>query len=560
MKNNLKILWVYLKDFKMGLLLASLLLVALSILTIIPGLLLKSIFDNGISQNDFQHVIAFSSILAAIYIVKSIFNYFSNLVFTKVSQNIVFNLRKNISTKLLKLPMEFFNFYPSGYLTSRLNEANNIGGLISANTFKVVLSFFELIATLIILININLKLTLILCLVMPVYYLISNRYLSSIFKVSTEAAEKGAVLNSRIQQSVQGIEEIKNLSVEGEETEKINIATKELVDISIKQSILYSIGLELIILIGALSSVLLIIVGGRDVIFSGMTIGGYIVFMNYLPKLYSPIQSLSSTALTIQPALVSLKRVHLFLDQMGEDENSRKEKIDAIRSIQFDNVSFRYQEDQHDVLNQVSFRLDSNDKLLIKGANGSGKTTILRLLMGLYTIKDGKGRILVNGTPIDHLDKHVLRKKIGIVSQKIYLFDDTIENNIKYGAGSPDHAAYARVLEMTGLDRIIASFPEGENTLVGENGSLLSGGQIQRIAIARALLKGADLLLFDEAISHMDALGRDSIKELINGDLADYICVIIDHSNEFDGICNKSIYLQAKDNSSHLLHSSQVEM
>src|SRR5690606_24436880 len=149
---------------------------------------------------------------------------------------------------------------------------------------------------------------------------------------------------------------------------------------------------------------------------------------------------------------------------------------------------------------------------------------------------------------------------IGIVSQKIYLFDDTIENNIKYGAGSPDQAAYAKVLEMTGLDKIIASFPEGENTLVGENGSLLSGGQIQRIAIARALLKGADLLLFDEAISHMDALGRDNIKELITGELADYICVIIDHSNEFDGICNKSIYLQAKDNSSHLLHSSQVEM
>ncbi|MGG5255313.1 ABC transporter ATP-binding protein/permease [Neobacillus sp. SM06] len=543
--DSLKILFIYMKEFKKSLSVAIVLLIVLSVLSIIPAILVKNIFDVGISNNNFNYVLIFSSLLGVIYLLKSILNYFSNLVFTKVSQNIIFNLRKNISSKLLRLPMEFFNFHPSGYLTSRLNEVNNISGLISSNTFKVLLSFFELLTTLIILININLRLTLILCLMMPVYYIVSNKYLSSIYKISTEAAEKSAILNDKIQQSVQGIEEVKNLSVEQKETDKINSATKDLVDASIKQSILYSVGLELIILIGSLSSVLLIVLGGRDVITANMTMGGYIVFMNYLPKLYSPVQSISTTALTIQPAIASLKRLHIFLDEVGENDES-KEKINCVHSIEFKNVSFRYKEGQPYVLNDISFALNSNDKLLIKGENGTGKTTIFRIIMGLYNIKGGEGEVLINGVPITKLDKQSLRKNIGIVSQKIYLFNDTIENNIKYGTEYIDEVSYKNILNITGLDKIIASFPEGENKLVGENGSNLSGGQIQRIAIARALLKGAKILLFDEAVSNMDIVGRLNIKDLLESDLNNYICLVIDHGNDFDYVCNKKIVLQNK--------------
>ncbi|WP_339847003.1 ABC transporter ATP-binding protein [Paenibacillus sp. FSL W7-1088] len=531
------------KQFKGKLMIAVSLLIVLSALSVIPALLIKNIFDKGISQSDFGYVVRLGLILAVIYIVKSTLNYLSNVVFTNVSQNILLNLRTDISSKLLNSPMDFFGLYSSGYLTSRLNEVNAIGGLISANTFKVILSFFELIATFIILININIKLTLILCLLMPVYYFISNRYLLSIHRISLDAAEKSSILNEKIQQSVQGIEEVKHLSVEDKETKKINTATKDLVNTSIKQSILYSVGIELIVLLGTLSSVLLIILGGRDVITSGMTLGGYMVFMNYLPKMYAPVQSISTTALTIQPALASLKRLHIFLDQVGEYDDD-KNKVDSIHKVEFRNVSFRYNEEQEHVINNVKFSLSSGDKLLIKGENGSGKTTVFRLVTGLYQLKENNGDILINGVSIRTLDRRSLRKKVAVVSQKIYLFNNTIENNIKYGAEHIEVMEYEKVLRITGLDRIMESFPEKNNKMIEENGKNLSGGQIQRIAIARALLKGASVLLFDEAVSHMDHEGKNSIKELIQHQLSDHICLIIDHGKEFDDVCNKELMLE----------------
>ncbi|QOS81529.1 ABC transporter ATP-binding protein [Paenibacillus sp. JNUCC31] len=543
MGDYMKVLFVYMKQFKGKLMIAVSLLIVLSALSVIPALLIKNIFDKGISQIDFGYVVRLGLILAVIYIVKSTLNYLSNVVFTNVSQNILLNLRTDISSKLLNSPMDFFGLYSSGYLTSRLNEVNAIGGLISANTFKVILSFFELIATFIILININIKLTLILCLLMPVYYFISNRYLLSIHRISLDAAEKSSILNEKIQQSVQGIEEVKHLSVEDKETKKINTATKDLVNTSIKQSILYSVGIELIVLLGTLSSVLLIILGGRDVITSGMTLGGYMVFMNYLPKMYAPVQSISTTALTIQPALASLKRLHIFLDQVGEYDDD-KNKVDSIHKVEFRNVSFRYNEEQEHVINNVNFSLGSGDKLLIKGENGSGKTTVFRLVTGLYQLKENNGDILINGVSISTLDRRSLRKKVAVVSQKIYLFNNTIENNIKYGAEHIETSEYEKVLRITGLDRIMESFPEKNNKMIEENGKNLSGGQIQRIAIARALLKGASVLLFDEAVSHMDHEGKNSIKELIQHQLSDHICLIIDHGKEFDDACNKELMLE----------------
>ncbi|MBU5352724.1 ABC transporter ATP-binding protein [Paenibacillus silvae] len=539
----MKVLLFYMKQFKSKLMMAVALLIVLSALSIIPALLIRNIFDLGISKNDFGYVIRLGLILALVYVVKSTLNYISNVVFAKVSQNILLNLRTDISTKLLNAPMDFFGLYSSGYLTSRLNEVNAIGGLISANTFKVILSFFELIAAFIILININVKLTLILCLLMPVYYLISNRFLLSIHRISLEAAEKNSILNEKIQQSVQGIEEVKHLSVESKETMKINKATKDLVDTSVRQSILYSVGIELIVLLGTLSSVLLIILGGRDVITSGMTLGGYMVFMNYLPKLYAPIQSISTTALTIQPAIVSLKRLHIFLDQTGEYDDDKND-VTSIEKVEFQNVSFRYNEEQHSIIDNVSFTLTTGDKLLIKGENGSGKTTIFRLLTGLYQLREKSGNILINGESIQKIDKRSLRKRIAVVSQKIYLFNDSIEKNIKYGAEHVEQSEYDRVLKVTGLDMIIESFPEKNNKSIEENGKNLSGGQIQRIAIARALLKGANILLFDEAVSHMDNQGKNSIKELIRHQLSKNICLIIDHGTEFDEVCNKKIVLR----------------
>lgn len=535
------LLWDYSKLFKKKMAVALIILITLTLIGLLPALLIQRVFDEGLMAKNYKMVLFYSLSLGIVYIIKSVLNYGSAFVFTHMSQEIIYNIREEISQKLLKYSLDFYNYKESGYITARLNEVNNLSGFFSSNTFKIVLSFFEFFGVLIILLLQNVPLTLIMCLLIPFYYQISTRLIGSVARFSSEIAEKSAMLNSKIQQSVNGIEEVKNLSLEDIESKKITDATKNLMKANVKQSLNYSLGLELLILLGSISTVLLMIAGGRWIVGDQLTIGVYMVFMNYVPKLYTPIQSISSTTLTLQPALVSLQRLKMFQDEAIEDEDETpKSHINNIQQIIVDHINFAYK-GSNTLIHDLSFQLDQNDKLMIKGENGTGKTTIFRLLMGLYECTEGN--IFFNGINIKDISRKSLRKCIGIVSQKIYLFNDTIENNIKYGVEYFDQLKYQEVIRLTGLESTIVKLQEKENATIGENGSQLSGGEIQRIAIARALLRNSSVFLFDEIVAHLDEGTRKVMTELLSTELSDKICIFIDHGHSFDALCNKHLLL-----------------
>uniref|UniRef100_UPI00403FAA94 ABC transporter transmembrane domain-containing protein n=1 Tax=Candidatus Enterococcus willemsii TaxID=1857215 RepID=UPI00403FAA94 len=289
--------------------------------------------------------------------------------------------------------MDFFNSFESGYVTSRIKEIDQLSGLFSVNSFKVLLSILEMVFALFILFKINLILTLILLSLMPIYYVISKKYLSKINDSSYKVAEQNAILNSKMQNTVTGIEEIKNLNVEEKETQKINLESEVLADLSIKQSILFSMGMEFLVFLGSISTVLLLLFGGFSVINNYMTIGGYMIFMNYLPKLYAPMQNISSSILTIQPSLVALKRINEFFELFDIKDNSNEE-IEEITEIEFQEVVFSYNTNDKFALEHINFKAKKGDNVLLQGENGSGKSTILKLLIGLYKPKEGE--ILIN--------------------------------------------------------------------------------------------------------------------------------------------------------------------
>lgn len=451
-------------------------------------------------------------------------------------------MQKDLTNRILKLPLEFFSNSESGYIVSRFKEIDSLSPLFSLQSFKLILSVFEFIGALVIMLSMNVQLTLLLILVIPVFYVVTRTFESAFARVTDETMEKGAIFHGKIQQSISGAEEIKRMSLEEKEAQKINEVNKEYVKSAIKYGILLSFGSEAIILLSSLAGVLLLYLGGRSILQESISVGTYMAFAGYFGKLYAPVVNWSLSMYTFKPAFVALERIRdFFLRYPEEDEGTDKIKIDKINEIEMRNVNFRYPDGKEYVLRSFNLKAETGDKVLLKGPNGSGKSTVIRLLLGFY--ENYEGEILINGVKLMKISKKSLRSRVSIVSQRIFLFNDTIENNIKI-VDNVDDEKYEMALIKSGLKDFVESLPLKDQTLVGENGVKLSGGQIQKLAIARAIVKSdSDVFIFDEATAHLDTDTRELIKKFIKEELNDKICVIIDHSDYFDDACNKIVHL-----------------
>lgn len=519
-------------------------LVALSLISLLPPYLTKLAFDEGVMNRNLNLLTKYVLVLAGVYILKSFLNYLSSALFTLLSQNTLFDIKKDLTNRILKLPLEFFSNSESGYIVSRFKEADSLSSLFSLQSFKLILSIFEFIGAMVIMFSLNVRLTLLLILVIPIFYLVSRTFESGFAKVTSETMEKGAIFHGKFQQSISGAEEIKRMALEEKEAQNINEVNKEYVKSSIKYGILLSFGSEAIMLLSSLVSVLLLYLGGQSVIQESISIGTYMAFTGYFGKLYAPVVNWSLSMYTFKPAFVALERIRdFFMKYSEEDETLDKIKIDKINEIEMKKVRFCYPDGKEYVLRNFNLKAERGDKVLLKGPNGSGKSTVIRLLLGFY--ENYEGEILINGVELNKLSKKSLRSRVSIVSQKIFLFNDTIENNIKI-INNVDDEKYEIVLRKSGLKAFVESLPLKDQTLVGENGVKLSGGEIHKLAIARAMVKSdSDVFIFDEATAHLDKDTKELIKKFIKDELDNKICIIMDHSDYFDDVCNKIVHLTA---------------
>lgn len=539
--NNMKFLVKYLNKNKRSVFLIFVLLVSLSVLNILPGLIIRNIFDKGIVNKDIAYIILLSAILLVIYIIITLLNYKSTYIMSKCSQTIITSIREDIIKQALNMPMAFFDSQESGYVTARINEVSNLSTLFSIGNFKALVSVFEFIGACIILLGMNWKLTLICLTLTPVAFLITQKNFLKLKKVSQSTIEQGALLNNSIQQTIQGIEEIKNLASEKKENIKISQENNKLLEYTIMQSKRFACMTQEITFVSLLSNVVLLLAGSLFVITSNLTIGTYLTFSNYLGKLYAPIQSLSIMFSTLPPALVTLNRLNSFFKDYEEISNNiPTESIQHIEKIQFDNVSFKYPNKKGFVFENLSFTINQTDKVFISGQNGSGKTTIFRLLLGLYSYEFGK--IEINRKNITTFSQSELRKHFSIVSQKMYLFRGTIEENIRYGIDISDEE-YSKRMNSLELNGFLSQMNISDDLVVLENGKNLSGGQIQRIAIVRGLCRNADVYLFDEITSHLDTKTKIYLEKIIKNNFNSKICIFIGHDRDMQMYCNKFIDL-----------------
>jgi len=339
--------------------------------------------------------------------------------------------------------------------------------------------------------------------------------------------EKGAVLSRQIQDSLSGVDVVKIFSAEERETNKIHLHLEDLKRSDIKRNLISTFSSEIMSLLGVTGGFLVLWLGGISIIKGTFTIGGYIAFTGYLAKLFGPTQSMAMMGLSFQPAVTALNRVCEFFD-MSQEEDGRTAKItlpEPIDRIEFKNVTFSY--GNKIALKNIDFVIKRGDKVLITGPNGSGKSTIVKLIVGLYEVK--KGEILINQHPISDLSLSSLRERISVVSQNIFLFSDTIRNNILFSKPEAKEEDTEKAIRLSGSLDFIQKLDLAMDTMVGESGRALSGGEKQKISIARAILKHTDVIIFDEATSHQDASSIARIEDLIEHEFKDKLCIIISH-------------------------------
>jgi ABC-type multidrug transport system fused ATPase/permease subunit len=461
--------------------------------------------------------------LAIVFTSQAIFSFFRILLFTRVTEYTLADIRRDAFSKLVMSPLEFFNRNKIGELTSRI--ATDISQLQTTFTTTIA-EFVRQVITIVVgiaaLVWLSPKLSLIMLSVIPAVALIAVFFGRFIRKLSKQTQDASAQSNSILEEALQGIQNVKAFTNEAFEMRRYGLRVDEIRTLAMKGAIWRGLFVSFIILC-LFGSIVFVIWQGVLLTQEGnMLQSSFISFIMYTIFLGASIGSLPDLYAGIQKAVGATENLMDIID--GDSENIQPKKSD-VRSktkgdIQFKGVNFSYASRENlPVLKDINFEVNSGELLGIVGPSGAGKSTITSLLLRFY--EPTSGGIFLDGKAAADYDLSTYRSLFGIVPQEVILFNGTIKENIGYGNPEASEAEIITAAEKANAMEFISNFPEGLETLVGERGVQLSGGQRQRIAIARAVLRDPCVLILDEATSSLDSksekLVQDALEELMKG-------------------------------------------
>lgn len=479
--------------------------------------------------------------MLVLYASKVLCEFLSNRFFINISSNIIKRLKDEIYKKILSLDMSFFSKKQVGYINSRINEVDSIDVLFSTTTLTLISSFFQFIIAFIILLNINIKFVLVMSIPIPLFMYIAYKISIIVRKQINESYDDNALYSGKVIESISGIENVKTQALEKKEGEKIASYTTKMTNSNKKKSNTVNNFTGGMNLISNVLNVFIYIIGGLFFVKGEMTIGSFMAASTYVGKLYTPIFTYASSMMLLQPSIVSLKRISkLFFEELNEENEEELEYVlDSVDKIEFKNVSFSYDKEKN-LINNFNMVINKNEKVIIKGKNGSGKSTLFRLLLKLYKTDDGI--VYINNTCVDKIKRNDIVNNIIYVAQKSFLFNDTIFNNIIYGLDDYDENKLDELIKLLKLDKLIDKLNQESEGLIGENGLNLSGGEIQKIALIRALIRKPEWLILDEAMTNLDTESRTCIKEYIRN--LKCTLIVVEHTDYLEDLCDKKVFIK----------------
>lgn len=482
-------------------------------------------------DSSFDTLKVLSIIIIIIFILKNVFLYIKNILLTHVQYNFITELRNNLYKKYLSLSLSFFNKQKSGELTSTI--VTDVSKMRRAFTVGFQRAFVEplnIIAFLILLFIINTQLALIAILVVPITGVAITAIGRSVRRKSRRIAEKIANITNIITETLNSVRVVKAFTAEAYETRRFQGETAKFFRLILGRARLRLAAAPLTEIIGVFVAVVLIIIGGRKVLIDqSMTSEDFLRFILVLFSALAPIRLLSNVNMEIQSGMASAERVFRTLDSKSDISDS----LNAYhlgsfkKSIEFNKVSFTYNDDENTVLTNISFKINKGEVVALVGESGAGKSTIADLVPRFYDVTDGA--VLINGHDLRDVSIKSLRTLMGIVTQETILFNDTIRANIAYGLPDiSDDEVVSAAKTANALDFILEQ-PNGFDTMIGDKGVRLSGGQRQRIAIARAVLSNPPILILDEATSSLDTRSEKLVQEALERLMNDRTVLVIAH-------------------------------
>lgn len=536
---NLKILFPYIKKSKRYLIFGIMgILIASAIVAPVPyfiGNVLDVLVKENVTFSDIKNTLI---LISAIYFVKFLINMSYQQSFAKLQQKIVNEIRLDMVKSILDAPLSFINKREKGYILSRIGEVQQIGAIFSPTIITNFVGIFEMLFCFMMMMSINVKLTLVALIIVPGYFALSKSISKKITKCTVKMQEDSANLNADMFETLNGIEEVKLLNGKQIQLKKIYFKIQTLIRSAIKQSFSMIVFIQSISFVSDLVTVGILALAGIFIINGEITIGVYTAFSLYIGKLLGVTQSVGTFEITIKPVCATIERAKEFLFSDLETHKGSKKLNENIHEVFFENVSFGYK-GNNIVINEMTQKFIEGDKVLLLGENGSGKTTFVKLLVGLY--EPVKGKIFINNQSIDELCKDDIRKRVGIVSQEVFLFKGSVIENILFGVEGKNRKDVSILLEKFGLTDYMERLPNGLDTQISQNGVGISGGQAQIIAFIRAVIKNKDILILDEATANLD---QDTCRKIMSI-LCNYkLCrmlFVISHQKLDEKVFNKII-------------------
>ena len=501
--SSIKWVFTYVNKYKFRFYSAFVAALICSLMSMINPYLSGVIVDDVIMKNKSGILIYILGIMVFITGIKSVIRYTYQMVFEHVSQNVIFEIRQQMYEKLQELDLDYYNRTRTGDIMARMtgdmDAIRHFIAWVMYNIFENVTMFVFAIGTMFV---INSQFTIFMFLLTPLVAYCAYKMTVKCNPIFYDIRERFSKLNTVVQENISGNRVVKAFAKEKYEISKFEERNKEYMDSNMDLAKVIQKYMPMLNALSNMFSVIMILVGGILIINEKLTMGELVIFNGLIWAINNPVNMVGWLINDVQRFLAASKKMRMLLGEQTKVANPKNGiKPSKIKGeIEFRNVNFEYGDEQ--VLKNVNFHVRPGQRVAIFGQTGSGKSTIINLIERFYDAQSGE--VLIDGVDIKKYDLHALRRNISISMQDVFLFSNTIEDNIRYGIPDIDNSKISWAAEMSDADNFINKLADSYETIVGERGVGLSGGQKQRITLARSIIKDQSILILDDTTSALD--------------------------------------------------------
>lgn len=524
----LKRIFSYTKPFKKIFYSAVFTTLFLTFIGPVRPLLIKYTFDNYVAEGNQEMLFTMACLLIGVLTVEALFHFLDTFLTNLLGQNIIKDLRLELYEHILHLKLRYYDNTPIGTLVTRaVSDIEVVASIFSAGLIVIIADLLKITVVLIVMFCINVQLTLIVLIPIPLLFVATYLFKKAVQVSFQNVRTQVARLNTFVQEHITGINIIHLFGREKAEEEKFRKINEEHKAANVSAILAYSIFFPIVEILSSVSLGLLIWWGGKDYLNSTTSVGDLIAFISFIHMLFRPMRQLADRFNTLQMGMVASERVFAVLDNEGVIVDQGIHSAESIKgNIEFKNVSFAYNTDNW-VLKNISFNVKKGETVALVGATGAGKSSVINLLSRLYEYNEGV--ITVDGINVRDYKLASLRKNIGVVLQDVFLFSDTLANNISLNNPSITRDEIFEAAKIVGADDFIRKLPGNYDFNSMERGGMLSVGQRQLIAFIRAYVYNPKVLVLDEATSSIDTESEKLIQHAIDKLTQNRTSIIIAH-------------------------------